>query len=186
MQKEIQETIQVLKKGGLILYPTDTVWGIGCDATNYEAVDRIYQSKQRDDKKTMICLVSDFKMLQHYVEYVPLVAYNILKYSLKPTTIIYDKPKHIAANLVAKDNTLAIRVVRDGFCNEVVKKFGKPIVSTSANLNQRETPLCFDDIDNKIRNEVDYIVNLNKKKKSNKSSTIIRLKTNGIVEIIRK
>lgn len=182
----INNTITILKQGGTLLYPTDTVYGIGCDATNFEAVEKIYKLKQRDDSKALICLVSDFKMLQQYIEDVPEVAYDILKYANKPTTIIYDRPLHVAENLVANDNTLAIRVVRKGFAHDVIKKLKKPLVSTSANISGHPTPKSFKEIDEAILKGVDYIVNLPNENKKAKPSTIIKLSGDGIVKIIRK
>ena len=131
---EVNESLGVLKRGGLLLYPTDTVWGIGCDATNANAIDKIYALKKRKESKALICLVSDMKMLNQFVEEIPEVAYNILKYASQPTTIIYDKPIRIAENLVGEDNTLGIRIVQDEFCRTLIKKLGKPLVSTSANI----------------------------------------------------
>lgn len=186
LDQEVNKTIDILKKGGIILYPTDTIWGIGCDATNHEAVQRIYELKKREESKSMICLVSDFKMLNKYVEEIPEVAYDILKYANKPTTIIYDKPLRVAENIVASDNTLAIRVVRDGFCNALLKKFKKPIVSTSANISNQPSPKSFKEIDEDILKGVDYVVNLQHNKKTGKASSIIKLSNDGAVTIIRK
>jgi len=186
MQSEINKTIEHLKKGNLILYPTDTVWGIGCDATNAEGVEKIYQLKQRDDSKALICLVSDFRMLNQYIEEVPEVAYDILKHANKPTTIIYDRPLHIAENLIAEDNTLAIRVASDSFCRELIKKFRRPIVSTSANISGNATPKTFKEIEDHILKGVDYVVNLHRNKKNPKPSSIIKLSNDGMVKIIRK
>jgi len=186
MQNEVTNAFNILKQGGLILYPTDTVWGIGCDATNYEAIQKIYKLKQRIDSKTMICLVSDFKMLNQYVEEVPEVAYDILKYAVKPTTIVYDKPLHVAENLVAEDNTLALRVVRESFAGHLLKKFKKPIVSTSANISGQHTPKSLKEISEEILKGVDYVVNLPNAKSSKKPSAIIKLGNDGKVQIIRK
>lgn len=186
MKTEIENTLTVLKRGGLILYPTDTVWGIGCDGTNPEAVEKVFKLKNRSDKKSLICLVSDFKMLNEYVEDVPEVAYDILKYALKPTTIIYDNPIRIAENLIAEDNSLAIRVTKDDFCNNLIKRFRRPLVSTSANLSGSPTPQSYAEIDPLILNGVDYIVNLHRDKKSEKPSAIIKLKNDGSVKVIRK
>lgn len=185
MEKEISEALKVLKQGGTILYPTDTVWGIGCDATNYNAVEKIFNLKRRKESKTMICIVSDFKMLKQYVEKVPEVAYDILKYANRPTTIIYDKPLHVAENLVAEDNTLAIRVIRSGFCNALLKKFKNPIVSTSANISDQPAPKSFKEISAEILKGVDYVVNLRDKKNAGKPSSIIKLTNDGIVKVIR-
>ena len=186
MITEIENAIITLKRGGLILYPTDTVWGIGCDATNPEAVEKVFKLKNRNDKKSLICLVSDFKMLNEYVEDVPEVAYDILKYVEKPTTIIYDDPIRIAENLIAEDNSLAIRVTKDVFCKKLIQKLRKPLVSTSANISGSKTPQSYAEIDPLILNGVDYIVNLQRSKKSGKPSAIIKLKNDGSVTVIRK
>ena len=185
MENEINNALKVLKQGGTILYPTDTVWGIGCDATNYEAVEKIYNLKRRKESKSMICIVSNFKMLNQYIEDVPEVAYDIIKYAIKPTTIIYDRPLHVAENLIARDNTLAIRVIREGFCNSLLRKFKKPIVSTSANFSDQPTPKSFKEISEEILKGVDYVVNLHDKKKAGKPSSIIKLSNDGIVKVIR-
>lgn len=186
MHDEIQKALETLKRGGLILYPTDTVWGIGCDATNAEAIDKIYALKQRRESKAMICLVSDFKMLNQYVEDVPEVAYDILKYARKPTTIIYDDPIRVAENVVAKDNTLGIRVVKDDFCKQLIRKFRKPIVSTSANISGQKTPESFDQIVPEILKNVDYAVNLRRNQQNAKPSAIIKLGNDGKVSVVRK
>lgn len=186
MQNQLKETLHHLKKGNTILYPTDTVWGVGCDATNYDAVTKIYNLKQRDNSKAMICLVSDFKMLEYYIEDIPEVAYNILKYANKPTTIIYDKPRRISENIVAPNNTLAIRVVREGFANALIKAFKKPIVSTSANISGQPTPKSYSKISNAILKGVDYVVNLPNESKKTTPSSIIKLTNDGVVTVIRE
>tara|TARA_R110002050_G_scaffold133111_1_gene255389 strand:- start:1092 stop:1652 length:561 start_codon:yes stop_codon:yes gene_type:complete len=186
MKIEIENCIAILKKGGLILYPTDTVWGIGCDATNAEAVEKVFQLKKRSDKKSLICLVSDFKMLNEYIEDVPEVAYDILKFAKKPTTIIYDDPIRVAENIIAEDNSLAMRVPKDDFCKKLIKKLRKPLVSTSANVSGEKTPQSFSEIDPVILEGVDYVVNLQHEKKSGKPSAIIKLKNDGSVKVIRK
>ena len=183
---EVNESLGVIKRGGLLLYPTDTVWGIGCDATNADAIDKIYALKKRKESKALICLVSDMKMLNQFVEEIPEVAYNILKYADQPTTIIYDKPIRVAENLVGEDNTLGIRIVQDEFCRSLIKKMGRPLVSTSANISGEKTPMRFPEISQPILEEVDYIVNLQRKHKSTKSSTIIRLSNDGQVKVLRK
>jgi len=186
MKTEIENALAVLKRGGLILYPTDTVWGIGCDVTNPEAIERIYKLKKRAESKSMICLVHDFKMLNQFVEDVPEVAYDILKYAVKPTTIIYDDPIRVSENIIAEDNSLAIRVVQDDFCKQLIRKFRRPIVSTSANVSGKKTPSSFNDISKEILEGVDYIVNYNRNKKSEKPSAIIKLKNDGSVKVIRE
>lgn len=186
MKTEIENCITVLKKGGLILYPTDTVWGIGCDATNPEAVDKVFKLKQRSDEKSLICLVHDFRMLNEYVENVPEVAYDILKFAKKPTTIIYDDPIRVAENIIAADNSLAIRVTKDEFCKKMIQRFRKPLVSTSANISGEKTPQSYAEIDPLILEGVDYVVNLHHEKKSGKPSSIIKLKNDGSVKVIRE
>lgn len=185
-KKEIDNAITILNEGGLILYPTDTVWGIGCDATNKDAVEKIFKLKKRSDKKTMICLVSNQFMLEQYVEKVPEPAYDIMDLSERPVTIIYDNPKDIAVNLIAEDNTLAIRVASDQFCQQLIKKFKKPIVSTSANIAGEPTPGNFSEISELILKGVDYVVNLEQKKTNASPSSIIKLGNDGTVKIIRK
>ena len=186
MQTEINKAIQILKQGGIILYPTDTVWGIGCDATNYDAIEKINALKKRKDDKSLICLVNDVKMLNFYIEEIPEAAYDILKYAIKPTTIIYDKPIRVSENLIAKNNTIAIRVVKDGFCNELIRKFKKPIVSTSANISGQSTPNSFKKISDQILKGVDYVVNLPHENKAVKPSSIIKLSNDCMVKVIRK
>ncbi len=186
MKNEVETCLLILKKGGLILYPTDTVWGIGCDATNPDAVDKVFKLKQRSDEKSLICLVNDFRMLNEYVENIPEVAYDILKYSKKPTTIIYDDPIRVAENLIAEDNSLAIRVTKDEFCKKLIQKFRRPLVSTSANISGAKTPQSFAEIDPLILEGVDYVVNLQHEKKSGKPSAIIKLKNDGSVKVIRQ
>ncbi|QQX76757.1 MULTISPECIES: L-threonylcarbamoyladenylate synthase [Aequorivita] len=183
---EINNALTVLKKGGIILYPTDTVWGIGCDATNAQAIEKVFKLKNRSDKKSLICLVSDFKMLNEYVENVPEVAYDILKYAKKPTTIIYDNPIRVAENIIAEDNSLAIRVPKDEFCKKLIQKMRRPLVSTSANVSGEKTPQSFKEIDPVILEGVDYVVNLHHEKKSGKPSAIIKLKNDGSVKVIRQ
>ncbi|RMB59422.1 threonylcarbamoyl-AMP synthase [Dokdonia sinensis] len=186
MKKLHDEALAVLKRGGLILYPTDTVWGIGCDATNADAVDRVYKLKQRTQDMPLICLVSDYKMLNMFVEEIPEVAYDILKFAGKPTTLVLEDPIRIAQNVVAADNTLGFRVCREKFCNFLVKKFRKPIVSTSANVVGETTPMSFKEISPVILEGVDYIVDLHKNKKSSKPSAVIKLTKDGKVTVIRK
>jgi len=183
---EVNQCFDILSKGGLILYPTDTVWGIGCDATNVEAVEKIYALKRRSNTKTMICLVANDFMLEQHVKKVPELAYDIIDLSTKPTTIVYESPKGIANNLIAKDNTLAIRVATDQFCQFLIKKFKKPIVSTSANTAGQPTPTSFKEIPDEILKGVDYIVNLDRDKIKSTPSSIIMLGNDGIVKVIRE
>lgn len=186
LQTEINNTLQVLKQGGIILYPTDTVWGIGCDATNYEAVKKVYKLKQRNDSKAMICLVNNYAMLEKHIDTVPQIAYTILDVAVQPTTIIYDHPAGVAENLIAEDNTLAIRIVTHDFCEKLLKYLKKPLVSTSANISGQPTPKSFKEISEEILKGVDYVVNLQDTKSSTKPSSIIKLTNDGRVQIIRE
>ncbi len=186
MTTEINNCIETLSQGGLILYPTDTVWGLGCDATNAEAIKKVFRLKQREDTKALICLVASDAMLEKYVEQVPDVAYDILDLATKPTTIVYDNPKGIAKNAIAPDNTLAIRVASDKFCQYMVNKFKKPIISTSANIAGQPTPTSFNKISDHISKGVDYIVNLHRDKKNGPPSSIIKLGNDGTVKVIRE
>ncbi len=184
--KEIQESITVLQAGGLILYPTDTIWGIGCDATNPEAVKKVYQLKQRQDSKALICLVANQAMLERYINEVPDVAYDIMDLATKPTTIVFDDPKGVAKNLIADDNTIAIRVASDKFCQYLINNFGKPIVSTSSNISGFPSPKHFKEIAPEILKGVDYVVNLPDENKNPSPSSIIKLGNDGQVRVIRE
>lgn len=184
-KKDLDSCSRTLHEGGLILYPTDTVWGLGCDATNEVAVNKIYQLKERDDSKALLCLVANQAMLERYVKEIPEAAYDIMDLATKPTTIIYDNPTGIAKNLIADDNSLAIRVASDKFCQYLINNFGKPIVSTSANISGSPTPDRFDNIDDRILKGVDYAVNLNRKKVMATPSSIIKLGNDGLVRVIR-
>lgn len=186
MTEEINNTLATLNQGGLILYPTDTVWGIGCDATNEDAVKKIYQLKKRIDSKSMLCLVANAAMLERYVDKVPEVAYDLIDLQTKPITIIYDLPKGVAKNLLAADGSLGIRVASDKFCQYLIQRFKKPIVSTSANISGQPTPLNFKEISNEILKGVDYVVNLERDKEKSTPSSIIKLGNDGTVKVIRE
>ncbi|WP_242204336.1 L-threonylcarbamoyladenylate synthase [Aestuariivivens insulae] len=186
MQNEIKKALAVLKEGGLILYPTDTVWGIGCDASNPEAIKKVYQLKQREDSKALICLVADDRMLKKYVKQIPSAALDIIDIADKPTTIIYDNAQNLASNLIADDGSIAIRVPDDEFCYQLSRKFNAAIVSTSANISGEPTPKSFKEISPAILKGVDYVVDLHREKMCTKPSSIIKLSNNGIVKIIRK
>ncbi len=175
-----------LKEGKTILYPTDTVWGLGCDATNEESVNKIYRIKNREESKSLIILVSSVDMLKEYIVKMPEKALDILKKAIKPTTIIYNAPKNLASNTIAKDNTIAIRIPKDDFCKKLIEKFGKPIVSTSANISGESTPKSFSEITEAIINSVDYVVDLHQEKRSEKSSRILKINLKNEIEIIRE
>lgn len=186
MQTEINNCTEALQKGNLILYPTDTVWGIGCDATNEKAVEKIHRLKNRTGNTKLICLVGNQAMLERFVEKVPEVAYDLIDLATKPTTIVFDHPKGMAKNLIASDNTIAIRVASDKFCQYLINKFGKPIVATSANILGHPTPQNFNTISIEILQGADYVVNLQKEKESTSLSSIIKLANDGTVKVIRK
>ena len=186
MKEDLAQCLETLQNGGLILYPTDTVWGIGCDATNADAVKKVYALKNREDSKALICLVANDAMLERTVEQVPEVAWDIIDLATKPTTIIYDSPKGVAKNLVAADNSLAIRIASDDFCRNLIQRFKKPIVSTSANISGKPTPSQFSEIDHRILDGVDYVVNLHREKTNPSPSSIIKLGNDGTVKVIRE
>ncbi len=182
MKNNIIDSLQFLSEGKTILYPTDTVWGIGCDATNSVAISEIYQLKKREESKSLIVLVSSLHMLKKYVK-VSKKVQEILKNNTKPTTIIYQNPKGLPKNAIAKDNTIAIRVVQDDFCRKLIKKFKKPIISTSANISGKPTPKSFKEIDTVILENVDYIVSLHQQKIADKSSTILKIEGSKVITI---
>lgn len=186
MNIEIKNTLQVLKNGGLILYPTDTVWGIGCDASNPKAVEKIYKLKHREDSKALICLVADDRMLKKYVKKIPEAAFSIIEISEKPITIIYDDAQNLASNLIADDGTIAIRIPDDEFCYQLSRKLNGAIVSTSANISSKPTPKSFKEIAPVILKGVDYVVNLHHEKICDKPSSIIKLSNSGVVKVIRE
>ncbi len=187
MQEEINKALEVLRLGGIIVYPTDTIWGIGCDASNEEAVKKIYALKQRADSKSMIVLVdTDMRLLRHIPE-VHELAWDLIEWAEKPLTLIYDKPQGLAPSVVAEDDTVGVRITKDAFCKKLIQALGKPIVSTSANISGQPSPNSFKEIDAAILEGADYVVNLHREKNSVSSpSTIIRLKTNGEVKVLRK
>jgi len=186
MKEIIKETIRVLREGKTILYPTDTIWGIGCDATSVKAVEKVYKLKQRIESKSLIILLDSVDVLHNYMKEVPAIAYDLIESMDSPLTIIYPDAIGLAKNVIANDRSIAIRVVKDEFCKELIRQFGKPIVSTSANISDKPTALSFSRISEKIKNEVDYTVNLyqNSINKA-KPSTIIKLGVDGEFNIIR-
>lgn len=187
MQDDIKKACDVLRKGGIILYPTDTIWGIGCDATNEEAVKRIYELKERDDSKSMLVLLDNPVKLQTYIKDVPDIAWDLIDLSDKPLTIIYDGAKNLAANLIADDGSIGIRITSETFSMELCRQFRKPIVSTSANISGEPSPACFSQIGQVIREGVDYIVTYRQKEQTKaQPSGIVGLSKDGSIRIIRK
>jgi len=185
-QPDIEECLQTLKAGGLILYPTDTVWGIGCDATDPKAVEKLYRLKKRPDEKAMIVLVAEEKEVLQYVASVDLSLFDHLQQRPKPTTVIYDGAIGLAANLVGPDGSIAIRICEDPFCRHLIKRFRKPIVSTSANLSGQPTPATYSAITAEIRMGVDYVVKYRQDdERAAVSSSVIRWK-NGVLTVVRE
>lgn len=187
MQDEIKKTLEVLRSGGVILYPTDTVWGLGCDATNEQAVKRIFEIKQRADAKAMLVLVDNSGRLSSYVDEVPDIAWDLIEMAEKPLTIIYPEAKNLAPNLLAEDKSVGIRVTNEDFSKQLCAQFRKPIVSTSANVSGEPTPSNFSQISDKIKASVDYVVNYRQDEQSQpKPSSIIKLGKGGIFQLIRE
>ncbi|RZJ56759.1 MAG: threonylcarbamoyl-AMP synthase, partial [Flavobacterium sp.] len=172
---EVHNAFEVIKNGGIILYPTDTVWGIGCDATNADAVKKIYELKKREESKSMIVLMNGEKMMYNVFKDIPEVAWQLIDLSEKPTTLILDNPRNVAANIIAPDKTLGVRIVKEPFCFKLMERMKKPLVSTSANVSGMPTPNSFKQIDRHILDGVDYIVNLQQDKIAAKPSVIIKL-----------
>jgi len=187
VKKEIKNTLKYLEGGKIILYPTDTIWGIGCDATNYQAVERIYNLKQRIETKSMIILLDDASKLQDYVTEVPDITMDLVNSIETPLTVIYSGAKGLAKNVIASDGSIAIRVTRDPFCKELIHQLGKPIVSTSANVSGTVDPITYSQIPVVIKNGVDYAVDHHRDRiVKAKASRIIKLETNGEFTVIRR
>lgn len=184
--EDVREAVSALKKGKTLLYPTDTIYAIGCDATNYDAVEEVYKIKERDPSQSFIILVDSFDMLDRYIEEVPDMAWQVLKLNKKPLTIVYDRPKAIAENLVREDNTLAIRVTNDPVCRAIIKGLRKPIVSTSANLSGEKAPIGFIDISDDLKSRIDYVLDLPLAKTNVPPSSIIKISNDGTMKILRK
>jgi L-threonylcarbamoyladenylate synthase len=183
---DIENCIKVLSSGGLILYPTDTVWGIGCDATNEDAVSKIYKLKNRNESKSMIILVAEENDILNYTDTSELKIYDYIKGIYKPTTVIYQNAKHLAKNVINGDGTIGIRIVKDDFCQQLIRAFGKPIVSTSSNVSGYPAPAMFTDIDILIKDGVDYIVQHRQEEQvPGIPSTVIKMNEDGTYEILR-
>jgi len=185
-QTDIEQSLKVLNHGGVILYPTDTIWGIGCDATNPVAVERIFAIKRRSETQSMLCLVDGFDMLASYVDDVPDIAVLLIEKAAKPLTIIYHKAENLAANLIAGDGSVGIRIIHEPFCQRLIRELGKPLVSTSANISGEPTPCIFDDISAEIKTSVDYIVSWRQDdRQSVTASSIIQLNVDGSYQRLR-
>ncbi len=187
MHNDIKNAVEVLKSGGIFLYPTDTIWGIGCDATNPEAVARIYQIKQREDSKSMLVLMENPALLERYVNDVPEVAWDLVEISTTPLTVIYPGAKNLAPNLIASDGSIGIRFTKEEFTTKLLQRFRRPIVSTSANISGQKSPAFFDEISDEIKSQVDYIVEYRQDDiNPAQPSSIIKLWPGGRIDIIRK
>ena len=186
-ETDIEESLRILKSGGVILYPTDTIWGLGCDATNAEAVKRIYDIKKRDDSKSMIILMADERELMKHVAAPDPQVFNFMEQQSRPTTIIFEQAIGLPDNLVSSDGSIAIRLVRDEFCRHLVKRLRHPIVSTSANISGQPSPKTFNDISIEVKNQVDYIVHWRQDDHTPaQPSRIIKWKGNGEFTVIRE
>ena len=186
-EEDIKRAVEVMRQGGVILYPTDTVWGIGCDATNAEAVSRVYDIKQRDDSKALICLVDSDARLQRYVRNIPDVAWQLIDCCDRPTTLILDGAVNLASNLIADDGSIGIRITQEPFSKELCFRFQKAIVSTSANISGEPAAQNYCDIDSRILEAVDYVCwSRRQEHKPHVPSSIIKLGQGGEVVIIRK
>ena len=184
-ERDIENCLETLKSGGLILYPTDTVWGIGCDATNEKAVEKIYKLKKRSDEKAMIVLVADEKNIMQHVAAPDLSLFDYLDKTTKPTTVVYEGALGFADNLVAKDGSIAIRICKEEFCRRLIKRFRKPIVSTSANISRMPAPKFFKEISDEIKNGVDHIVQYKQQDETSAQPSSLIKWNNGNVIILR-
>ena len=187
MHDDLKKAVEVLRNGGVILYPTDTIWGIGCDATNSEAVKRVYEIKQREDSKSMLVLMENPALLERYVDDVPEVAWDLVEITTTPLTVIYQHAKNLAHNLIAADGSVGIRFTKEKFTSQLLQRFRRPLVSTSANISGEKSPAFFDDISDEIKEAVDYIVEFRQDDRTPaQPSSIIKLGSGGKIEILRK
>jgi len=187
MNNDIKKAVDVLRAGGVILYPTDTIWGLGCDATNKEAVEKIYKIKKRDDSKSMLVLIDNPAKLNSYIDVVPELAWDLIDLADKPLTIIYPNAKNLASNIVASDGTVGIRVTNEDFSRALCQRFRMPIVSTSANISGTTAPAVFSEITEEIKSQVDYIVGFRQEENGSPApSGIIKLGVDGEVTVIRE
>lgn len=187
MKAEIDKALETLRAGGIILYPTDTIWGIGCDATNPAAVEKIYKLKGRDSKKSMIVLLDTENKLESYVQEVPSIAYDLIEYAEHPLTIIYSGARNLAPNVIHENGSIGIRIVRHAFCQQLIRRFNKPIVSTSANISGKPSPGSFSEIADEIIRGSDYIAGVEQDDVApKKPSTIMQLAPDGRFTFIRR
>ncbi|GET26898.1 threonylcarbamoyl-AMP synthase [Prolixibacter sp. NT017] len=186
-REDIRQALEVLKKGGIILYPTDTIWGIGCDATNAEAVARVSELKKRESSRSMLVLMENPNLLNSYIEEVPEVAWDLIDVADKPLTIVYPGAKNLAKNLIAEDGSIGIRITEEPFTQQLIQRFHKPLVSTSANISGEPSPAFFDEVAPEIIEGVDYVVQYRQDERMPSSpSSVIKLGVGGEVQILRK
>jgi len=187
LRDEVEKALKVIQDGGIILYPTDTIWGIGCDATNTEAIKKIFKLKQRDEAKSMIILLDTENKLESYVQEVPAIAYDLIEYAENPLTLVMPGAKNISSALIAADGSVGVRVSSHQFCQQLIQRLRKPIVSTSANISGSPSPQNFSEIAQEIIDGVDYVVDLDRHDLSKKKpSTIMRIEPDGRFEFIRR
>jgi L-threonylcarbamoyladenylate synthase len=187
MINDIRRAVEVLRQGGIILYPTDTIWGIGCDATNTKAVSRIYEIKKRAESKSMLVLMDTGYRLMQYIREVPEIAWELMEVSDKPVTLVYPGARNLASNLIAEDGSIGIRIPKDEFCLKLIGQLKKPVVSTSANISGCPAPAIFHEIDDEIINAVDFVVNWRQSDTHpGQASSVIKLGIGGQIEILRK
>lgn len=186
-EDDLKNSLITLRNGGVIIYPTDTVWGIGCDATNPDAVAKVIKIKSRSESKSLIILVNGLTMLERYVKNIPGIVYELIDVSDSPLTIIYPEGKNLASGVCAEDNSVAVRICDEQFCNELISRFRKPVISTSANISGKASPANFEEIDQDLLKKADYVVKYRRddRRKFN-PSPVIRVENNGVIKIIRK
>jgi len=186
MTDDLKNAVSILQQGGVILYPTDTIWGLGCDATNEKAVQRIFEIKKRMDTKAMLVLLDSATKIQTYISEMPEIAWDLIELSEKPITIIYPQAKNLASNLVGEDKSIGIRITSELFSKSLCERFRKPIVSTSANLSGEKSPLNFSDISDEIISKVDYVVKYKQEEICNNTpSSIVKIDPGNVIKIIR-
>jgi len=187
LRDEVAKALKVVQDGGIILYPTDTIWGIGCDAANTEAVKKIYQLKQRDEAKSMIILLDTENRLESYIKEVPAIAYDLIEFAENPLTLVMPGARNISQALIAEDGTVGVRVAKHEFCQQLIQRLRRPLVSTSANISGKPSPQNFGQIDPEIIDGVDYVVDLEQHSfEIKKPSTIMRLQADGRFEFLRR
>jgi L-threonylcarbamoyladenylate synthase len=185
--EDIKNALKVLRSGGVILYPTDTIWGLGCDATNADAVRRIYEIKRREDSKSLIVLVNSIAMLTRYVDNPPEIALQMAEISEKPLTIIYDRGRSLAQGVASADGSVGVRICNESFCDELITAFRRPVISTSANISGENSPSIFDEISSEIISAVDYVCLYRQDDRSGaEASSVIKVSSNGVFKILRK